>query len=83
MNFPPLKHPDWVGGSPNLLFNGYLRLFPPGVKQLEHEVDCSSSYSVRIKNAWNYSIIPPFALMEMCLIKRRNDFTFPLTHDKM
>jgi len=83
VNFPSLKHPDWVGGSPILLFNEYLRLFTTGVKQLEHEVDCSSPYSATVKNAWNYSIIPPYALMELCLIKHRNDFTFPLTHDKM
>jgi hypothetical protein len=81
--FSPSKESSLGWGSPDLLFNGYLRLFHPRVKQLEHEVNCSSPYSDRVNNAWNYSVIPPYALMELCLSKCRNDFTLPLTHNKM
>jgi hypothetical protein len=43
------------------------------VKQLEHDVDCSSPASTKVKNGWSYTSAPPVCLHSM---GRDNTFYF-------
>jgi len=44
------KYPYQLWDSSSILFSGYWRIFPPGVKQLWHEVGHSPHSSVEVKN---------------------------------
>jgi hypothetical protein len=39
------------------------------IKQPGHEADHSSPSSAEVKNAWNYTSIPPYILMAWCVVK--------------
>jgi hypothetical protein len=56
--------PDRLWGSPNLLSNGYRRLFPPGVKRPGREVDNWSPACTEVKKMWICTPTPPYAFME-------------------
>jgi hypothetical protein len=49
---------------------------PPSVKRRRCEVYQSPSSSAKVKNAWSYALIPPYAVMEWCAIEHRDRFTF-------
>jgi len=49
----------------------------PGVKQPGREVDDSFPPSSEVKNVWSYTSILPYVFMVWCLIKHRDNFTFP------
>jgi hypothetical protein len=46
-----------------------------GIKRQGREADHSPPASVEAKK-WIYTSTPPYALMALCLIKRRDNFTF-------
>jgi len=48
----------------------------PKVQQQVPEVDHSPPSSVKVKNAWGYSLAPPYIFMGWCLIKHKDNFTF-------
>jgi hypothetical protein len=60
---------------PIFLSNGARTHFPK-VKWPEHEVDCSLHRSVKIKDLWSYTSIPPYDSMVWCSINHRDNFTF-------
>jgi len=57
---PP--RPEWLWGPPSFLSNGYR----PG-REIAHLPPSRAD----VKNAWNYTSIPPYILMAWCLIKQR------------
>jgi hypothetical protein len=65
---PRRPHRFW--GPPNLLYNGYRRLFPWGVKRPGCEADHSSPTSAEVKKMWIYISTPPYAFMAYCLISQ-------------
>jgi hypothetical protein len=64
------QHPDQVLGLPSLLFNGYLRLLPQGVKRQGSEADHSPPASVEVE-LYHHSVF-----MAWYLIKHTDNFTF-------
>jgi len=48
--------------------------FPPGIKQPGHEAYHLPPASVKIKNAWSYTYIPPYVFMVWCLVEHRIHF---------
>jgi hypothetical protein len=62
---PP--RPDRLWGPPNLLSNGYQRLFLWGVKRPGREADHSPPSSAEDKNAWSYTTTPSIRLQVVVL----------------
>jgi hypothetical protein len=62
---PPIQ---WVPGA-----------FSLGVKRQGCEADHPPHLVSRLKNAWSYTSTPQYAFMAWCLVKHRDNFTFPLT----
>jgi hypothetical protein len=60
-NFEPVGQLHW--GPPRLLYSRYWGFISLGVKQLGHEADHSPTSSVKVKNAWSYTTIPPYIFM--------------------
>jgi hypothetical protein len=60
---PPIQ---WVPGALSL-----------GVKRPGREAEHSPPSSAEVKNAWGYTSAPPYALMEWCLFKHRDNLTLP------
>jgi hypothetical protein len=56
--------PDPLWGPLNLLYNGYQRLFPPGVKRQGRKANHSTPTSAEVKKMWIYTSTPPYAFME-------------------
>jgi len=48
-----------------------------GVQRPGYEADHSPPSSVEVKNAWTYTSIPQYVFMARCLVKHRDNFTFP------
>jgi hypothetical protein len=65
---PPIQ---WVPGFLSL------RVKRPG-----READHSPPSSTEVKNAWNYTSTPQYAFMGWCLVKHRDNFTFPYLYAK-
>jgi hypothetical protein len=62
-NFSSPRHPDWLWGPPNLLFNGYWGALSPGVKRLGRKADHSPPTSAEVKKMWLYTSTPPYTFM--------------------
>jgi hypothetical protein len=57
------RRPGRLCGPPTLLSNGYLGLFPRGVKRQGRKADHSPPVSVEVKKTWIYTSTPPYVFM--------------------
>jgi hypothetical protein len=48
-------HPEWLRGSPSLLYSGYQGLFLAEVKQAGHEADHLPPTGAKVKNVLSYT----------------------------
>jgi hypothetical protein len=75
---PP--RPDLLCDPYNLLSNGYLGLFPRGIKRSGREVDRSLHSGADLMSAWRYTSNHQYVFMAWCLVKQREKFTFTLPY---
>jgi hypothetical protein len=61
--FSSPHHPDRLWGPPNLIFNGYQGLFPPGANKPGREADHSPPASDEVEKILIYTSTPPYAFM--------------------
>jgi len=59
--FSSTERPDRIRGSPRLLFNG-TEVFFSGIKRPGSEADNLPTFSVELKNGWNYASAPPICI---------------------
>jgi hypothetical protein len=67
-------------GPPSLLFNGYRRLFPGGVKQPGHEAKHSLPCNAEASTACNYISTLPYVCNAWRLVKHQGELYIYFIH---
>jgi urea transporter len=57
-------------------------LLPQGESGLSVTLNIHLHLTAEVKNAWSYTITPPFIFTTWCLIKHRDNFTFIIAEEK-
>jgi hypothetical protein len=56
-------HPYRFWDPSRLLYNGYQRLFPPGIKHPRRKAHHSATTSAQVEVSWLYTSTPPFVMV--------------------